>query len=133
MTLDHLILLLVAAFLAFVLMRSLGLGGKRIPVAGIQARLAGGGAVLVDVREPDEWRDGVAASAHLLPLSDLRGTRARWTPFLAANRDKEILLYCRSGIRSGQAAMILRKEGFRAANAGSYHRWAGAGLPTRKP
>jgi rhodanese-related sulfurtransferase len=64
-------------------------------------------AVLVDVREPDEWTDGVAAPAALLPLSDLTGPRQRWKPFLDQVGDREIILYCRSGARSGRAASAL--------------------------
>ncbi|MFT3831006.1 MAG: rhodanese-like domain-containing protein [Opitutaceae bacterium] len=133
MTVYQLLLLVVAAIVAFVMLRPLLFGGKRLSVAEAQARLAAGQAVLVDVREPGEWRAGVAKPAYLLPLSDLQGPRNRWAPFLAANKDKEILLYCASGIRSGQAAIILRREGFNVANIGSYHRWAGAGLATRQP
>ncbi len=133
MTLYHVILLFFASVMAGFVLRPLIFGGKRITVADAHAKLAAGNAVLVDVREPAEWRDGVAAPAELLPLSDLQGARARWKPFLAANKDKEILLYCVSGIRSGSAAMILKREGFKVANVGSYRRWAGAGLPTRKP
>jgi len=97
------------------------------------ARLKSGNAVLIDVREPDEWAGGVAAPAVLLSLSELRGDRKAWKPFLEKNRDKELLLYCRSGNRSGQAAAILAKEGFKIANVGGFSAWKSAGLPTRKP
>ncbi len=133
MTLYHVILLFFASLMAFFVLRPLLFGGKRLSVADAHTKLAEGNAVLVDVREPAEWRSGVAAPAELLPLSDLQGARSRWKPFLTANKDKEILVYCVSGIRSGSAAMILKREGFKVANIGSYRRWAGAGLPTRKP
>jgi len=95
-------------------------------------RVERGEAVLVDVREPAEWKQtGVAAPAVLLPLSDLRGERRLWKPFLEKHRDKEIILACRSGNRSGQAAAILAAEGFRTANAGGFRDWVAAGLPTR--
>jgi len=95
--------------------------------------VAEGKAVLVDVREPDEWADGVAAPAELLALSDLTGPRQVWKPFLEKNRDQELILYCRSGGRSGRAAQLLAAEGFRTANAGGFSDWARAGLPVRKP
>ena len=133
MTLYHVNLLFFASLMAFFVLRPLLFGGKRISVAEAHTKLAEGTAVLVDVREPGEWRSGVAAPAELLPLSDLQGARTKWAPFLAANKNKEILVYCVSGIRSGSAAMILKREGFKVANVGSYRRWAGAGLPTRKP
>jgi rhodanese-related sulfurtransferase len=90
-----------------------------------------GVAVLVDVREPAEWNGGVARVAVLLPLSDLRGPRKRWKPFLANNRRKRILLYCQSGMRSGIAASILKAEGFETANMGAFSNWHASGLPVR--
>ncbi|MBI5382432.1 MAG: rhodanese-like domain-containing protein [Opitutae bacterium] len=98
------------------------------------ARLvAAGQAALVDVREADEWAEsGVAGPATLLALSDLTGARAEWTPFLAKNRDRELILYCRSGGRSNRAAQILAAEGFRTANAGGFNDWQAAGLPVRE-
>ncbi len=90
-------------------------------------------AVLVDVREPAEWNGGVARVAVLLPLSDLRGPRKRWTPFLEKHRSKRILLYCQSGMRSGMAASILKAEGFDTANMGTFSNWRANGLPVRTP
>jgi rhodanese-related sulfurtransferase len=92
-----------------------------------------GSAVLVDVREPGEWGSGVAQTAALLPLSDLRGKRERWGSFLKANSGKRIMLYCQSGMRSGMAASILKAEGFDAANIGSFQDWKRQGLPVRTP
>jgi rhodanese-related sulfurtransferase len=96
-------------------------------------RLKSGQAVLIDVREPAEWQEGVAEPALLLPLSDLRAERKTWAPILSANKDKELVLYCRSGNRSGQAAALLAKEGFKVSNAGAFSAWKDAGLPVRKP
>ena len=98
-----------------------------------EKRVASGVAILIDVREPSEWAEGVAKPAVLLPLSDLTGSRTKWKPFLELNRDKELLVYCRSGNRSGKAAGILSREGFKVSNAGSFDAWKNAGLPTRKP
>jgi len=92
-----------------------------------------GFAMLVDVREPAEWNGGVAREAVLLPLSDLRGPRKRWTPFLEKHRSKRILLYCQSGMRSGMAASILKAEGFDTANMGTFSNWRANGLPVRTP
>jgi len=92
-----------------------------------------GNAVLIDVREPKEWAEsGVAAPATLLPLSDLTGDRKQWKPFLEKVGDKELILYCRTGNRSGRAAKLLAEEGYRTLNAGGFRDWLDANLPTRK-
>ena len=90
-------------------------------------------AVLVDVREPPEWPGGVAQNAALLSFSDLTGPRRQWKPFLEQVGQREIILYCRSGSRSGMAARILSAEGFKAANGGSLRAWHRAGLPVCAP
>ena len=106
---------------------------RRVAPAEAAHLVAAGQAALIDVREPGEWTDGVAAPAALLALSDLSGSRQKWKPFLEKNRDKELIFYCLSGARSGSAARLLAKEGFRTANAGSIYDWSGAGLPVSKP
>ena len=131
MTVFQLLVFLLAFAMAFTLLRPLIFGGRRIHAFEARQKIESGEAVLVDVREADEWRDGVAAGAELLPLSDLQGARRKWEPFLAAHKDKEIILYCASGLRSGTAALRLKKEGFRAVNLGAFRRWRSAGLPTR--
>lgn len=100
----------------------------RLTPAEAAQRVAAGTSVLIDVREPDEWaQTGIVAGATPLALSDLRGERRDWKPFLAANKDRELILYCRSGNRSGQAAAILSAEGYRTANAGGLRDWLAAG------
>lgn len=97
-------------------------------------RVAAGQAVLVDVREPDEWADtGVAQPAVLLPMSDFNGEQKLWKPFLEKNAGKELILYCRSGNRSGKVAAKLAAQGQPVANAGGFRDWKSAGLPVRKP
>ncbi len=126
-----LIILVVLVALVFVVKRAMA--GPSISPAEASERVAAGTAILIDVREPDEWVGGVAAPALLLSLSDLRGDRLRWSPALEQNRGKELIVYCRSGARSGVAAGILRKDGFTVLNAGGFADWASAGLPVRKP
>jgi rhodanese-related sulfurtransferase len=115
------------------MIQSLFTSTPRPTPAEYSARLRAGEALLVDVREADEWRHGVAQDAVLLPLSDLTGAREQWEAFLAAATDREILLYCASGARSGMAARLLVREGFRAANTGGLADWAAADWPVVKP
>ena len=95
--------------------------------------VAAGRAVLVDVREPNEWAEtGVAAPAALLAKSDFDGAQQDWKPFLEKNAGKEIILYCRSGRRAGLIGAALADQGVQVANAGGFQDWADAGLPVRK-
>jgi rhodanese-related sulfurtransferase len=96
-------------------------------------RLRRGDAVLVDVRSPAEWDRGVAHGAALLSLNDLLGSRTAWGPFLAEAGDREILLYCATGARSGLAARVLAQEGFKAVYTGGLTDWALAPWPVAKP
>ena len=114
------------------LIRSMFTAVPRVAAADGMARVRAGEAVLVDVREPSEWSRGIAELAVPLALSDLAGRRTKWRPFLAANADRELLLYCGAGVRSGMAARVLVKEGFRASNAGSLAEWTAAGWPVSR-
>ena len=61
---------------------------------------------LIDVREPGEVKQGYIPGAVNIPLSTI-GKRVGEIP-----KDRPIYLYCRSGMRSKQAARVLRKQGF---------------------
>lgn len=91
-------------------------------------QLDSGDAVLVDVREPDEWAEGHVAGATHIPLGELPSRLAE------VPRDREVLLFCRSGNRSGAATSLLRKQGFdRATNVeGGITAWRRAGLPVTR-
>jgi rhodanese-related sulfurtransferase len=87
-------------------------------------------AVIIDVREPDEWQEGHVAGAGLLPLSQLeRGANpqelARILP-----KDKIIYCYCLAGGRCMEAASILKPLGYdvRALKPG-YPQLIKAGFP----
>lgn len=82
------------------------------------------GAVLLDVREPHEWRSGHAPKARHIPLGEL-SSRAGELP-----RNREILVVCRSGSRSARAAKMLSARRGDVANVkGGMAAWARAGLP----
>lgn len=129
---QNVILLLLALVAGYFIIRMLLNSRPAVSPEDANAAVQAGSAVLVDVREPSEWSDGVAAPAALLPLSDLRGKRTQWQPFLEQNRGKRIFVYCVSGGRSGMAASTLRGEGYDAANFGGFSRWVSAGLPVRR-
>lgn len=127
------LVLIAAAVFAVLFVGQRLLAGDVISPEEAARRVAAGTAILIDVREPAEWRDGVVTGALLLPLSDLSGERSKWKPVLDANRDKEFIVYCRSGNRSGQAVRILAGEKLKATNAGGFSAWKSAGQPVRTP
>jgi len=83
--------------------------------------------VLVDVRTPQEFGTGHLKGAQLV---DFHAPDFQ-TRMSAIPRDAEILLYCRSGNRSGQALSILKDLGFKDARhvAGGINAWRAQGLP----
>lgn len=111
---------------------SLAAEAPNVTPADAAKLVADGKAVLVDCREPNEWKEtGVAAPAVLLPKSDFDAEQKQWAEFLAKNRDKQILIYCRSGRRSGAVAGALAEKGMKTGNVGGLKDWTDAGLPTR--
>ncbi len=91
-------------------------------------RIANGGALLVDVREPQEWRAGRAAGARHIPLGEL-AQRAGELP-----KEQPIYLICASGNRSKAAAELLHRAGFaRPINVGGgTGAWMRARLPVER-
>lgn len=83
-------------------------------------------AFILDVREPDEFDGplGHIPGATLLPIGQLAERMAELP------RDRPIVAVCRSGGRSAQATVLLRKAGYeRVANlAGGMIRWLDLGL-----
>ena len=73
------------------------------------------GAFLVDVREPGEFASGTAKGAVNIPLGTVASQIAKF-------KGKEnIIVFCRSGNRSGQAKTILEQNGFKnVVNGGTW-------------
>ena len=82
---------------------------ENITAEELKSRLDKGESVnLVDVREPNERAEFNIGGIHL-PLGDIR---AMQTDPIDELKDQEVIVYCRSGNRSGQAAMVLEPMGF---------------------
>lgn len=86
--------------------------------------LAKGEAVLVDVREASEHARERIAGSRLMPLSG-------FDPKEAPTGDgKRLVLHCRSGVRSAQAAALLAASGRSVVQLrGGLQAWKAAGLP----
>lgn len=93
-----------------------------IDAAAAHQLVADGAALLIDVREPDEWAAGHAPQAQHMPLGDLDPT--------ALPTHRVIIAVCHSGARSSHAAAHLRATGLTVRNlTGGMQAWAAAGLP----
>lgn len=78
-------------------------------------------SMLIDVREPHEFKNGHITGATNIPLSQL-GSRLDQIP-----QEKTLFLYCQSGMRSKQAATKLIREGHTqvAHLRGGFMSWKG--------
>ncbi len=85
-------------------------------------------AVLIDVREPHEWRAGHARGAQTIPLAQLPASLDRLP------REASIYLICATGNRSRNAAAFRQKNGFsKPVNVrGGTAAWQRAGLPVER-
>jgi rhodanese-related sulfurtransferase len=84
--------------------------------------------VVLDVRTEEEFRSstGRLERALLLPLQDLERRIGELSPY----KERAILVYCRSGVRSRNAVAILEKSGYKALNLeGGILEWSNQGLP----
>lgn len=87
-------------------------------------------ALVLDVRETEEYRQGHIRGSRHIPLGQLGAKAAD----LAAYKDKPVLVYCRSGNRSAAACNLLSKQGFEDLYnlAGGILAWQNDNLPVKK-
>ncbi len=71
-----------------------------------ERRRAGRDLFLLDVREPHEWEIGRIEGAELVPLGELLRSLDR------VPRDRDVVVYCKGGARSAQAAHLLGEAGY---------------------
>ncbi|WP_034888632.1 rhodanese-like domain-containing protein [Gillisia sp. Hel_I_29] len=70
-------------------------------------------AIILDVRTPEEWKEGIIPNSLLINLLE---------PILfqqeisKLNKAKNYYIYCRSGNRSGQACLLMDSKGFNTYN-----------------
>lgn len=74
------------------------------------------GALVIDVRTPEEYREGHMAGSENIPL-DTISDRAEEIK----SRNKPVITVCRSGARSAAAAGILHEAGVNAINGGAWN------------
>ena len=100
------------------------------PTAAISVINQNEDAVLLDVREQSEIGDGTLTDAIHIPLSAF----AKRVGELDKYREQNVLVYCRSGNRSGSVCRTLNSRGFdKVYNlAGGIMAWQDAHLPIQK-
>jgi molybdopterin/thiamine biosynthesis adenylyltransferase/rhodanese-related sulfurtransferase len=83
-------------------------------------RLRAGDVDLIDVREPHEWDIARIPGARLIPMGEFPEASSE------LDRDRDIVVHCRSGVRSGKVVRQLQAAGFmRVWNlAGGILRWS---------
>lgn len=92
----------------------------RPDITGPQARtMVGDGARLIDVRTAAEFSGGSLPGSRNLPVDEVPRRMQELEP-----KEKPIVLFCHSGMRSARAARMLKRAGFVTVhNLGSINRW----------
>ncbi|HWG91550.1 MAG TPA: rhodanese-like domain-containing protein [Candidatus Thermoplasmatota archaeon] len=105
-------------------------GHPNVPeVAPEEAKaLAEKGALMVDVREQDEWDEVRIPGAVHVPLMTLPSRLAELP------KDRPLVMQCHLGGRSLQAAVFLQRNGFTDVRnlSGGIARWEDEGLPVER-
>jgi molybdopterin/thiamine biosynthesis adenylyltransferase/rhodanese-related sulfurtransferase len=102
---------------------------REVDPAEAEERL--GDATFLDVRELDEWEQGMVPGAVFIPRGHLESqVESRLT-----NRDAPIVVYCAGGVRSAFAAETLQNLGYHdvVSMAGGFGRWKNEGRPWITP
>lgn len=78
-------------------------------------------AQLIDVREPNEYNGGHILGARNIPVTQLKQRMKE------IRKDQPVYLYCQSGLRSGRAAQMLYRKGYRNLHhlQGGFKKWTG--------
>jgi sulfur-carrier protein adenylyltransferase/sulfurtransferase len=106
--------------------------GEIREVSTAEARaLEGAGAVLLDVREADEWSEGHVPGAVFIP----RGYLELQVEEKVKDKDREVVVYCAGGTRSALGVKSLQELGYTKVSSmqGGFTRWKESGFPIEVP
>lgn len=128
--------LIVAGFigvLAFIIKSELSRVSRSYKQVGVNAAvliLNKDNTVVLDVREDKEIQGGIIEGARHIKLRDLTDKLAS----IGKNKQDPVLVYCRSGSRSGHACQQLTKAGYEDVSnlSGGILAWESANLPVAK-
>ena len=104
---------------------------KTIDVETARALIDRKQAAVVDVREPDETAQGVVPDAVVIP----RGLLEQQIEGAVPDKERSVIVYCASGVRSAFATKSLHELGYTdVVNlGGGFDAWKGAGYPWVQP
>ncbi len=101
------------------------------PVEFAETVAADSNAVVLDVRTPEEFAEGHLQGAVLL---DYKQTESFITGIAALDKEKIYYIYCRSGRRSHEAAVMMQDKGLKVVDMkGGILAWTAEGLPIITP
>ena len=126
----HAPLLLRAALVGALLAAAPALAGKPAvsPAAVAELSARPDAPIILDVRSQAEYDAGHVPGAVLIPHDQLAARLAE------LDRDRWVLVYCKSGRRAGIAEDVLVKSGFDVRQIeGSWNRWSAEGRPAQTP
>ncbi|MBI3258731.1 MAG: rhodanese-like domain-containing protein [Ignavibacteriae bacterium] len=94
---------------------------QTITASELKAQLANDNdLVLLDVREPSEHAEKNISNSLLIPLGEIPARISELEPY----KNRKIIVYCRSGNRSGQACAYLGQHGYNVTNlSGGMLKW----------
>jgi phage shock protein E len=100
---------------------------NQVEPAQVQEMLAGSQRpFLLDVRTPEEYKQGHIRGAELIPLNELSAKKGR------IPKDREVVCVCATGSRSSTATRQLSALGYKVSNLhGGMNRWTRFGLPIK--
>lgn len=87
-----------------------GMGGPKVDLG----QKIKEGAIILDVRTPEEFRGGHPKGAINIPVDRLQGQLGK------LDKSKAVITCCMTGGRSGMAADVLKRAGFEAFNGGPW-------------
>lgn len=128
---NYVLMLLLAGVLIAIAVNELRIatqGGKSLEPGEATQLYNRERAQFVDIRGEADFHKGHLPEAVNVPQSALpKGLGAK----LEKDKDRPIIVYCGSGLQSGKAAAILKKQGFNNIYQlkGGYAAWHGAGYP----
>ncbi|MDZ4264060.1 MAG: rhodanese-like domain-containing protein [Pseudomonadota bacterium] len=87
-------------------------------------------ALMLDVREEGEFKDGHVMNAVHIPLGVLESRLKE----IETHKEKPVIVYCRTGQRAAKAGAVLQRQGFKSIYKlnGGMMAWSDAGLPVKR-